>query len=346
MIIPGKHRVGFILTLLSVAALLVVGGAWALFTGYGYVLFDAATGAVSDIRHLNDLLVLQNAAWLLGFMVAVMLSTALTLLYIAERRRTRNLVEIAAVLKAHAAGDWYRTPHIHKGESEESLALAMVELAESIRAKGVGIVNTVKDEKCGADIPDAECGVLSSKSETISVDDFIRRSGDHFKQLAKPKKLIFRISIAKNLPPIHVDRLKLRYVFEEFLRNSISCASEGGTVALRATLNGNFLRFEVQDDGPGIHPDLQDQVFKKTYRPSKYGHVRPNAPHSGLFVAKSLIEKLGGEAGLSSVEGRGSIFHFTLPVAEIVKPKKDVSTPKRRINPKPAVLGGSRRRSS
>lgn len=345
MIIPGKQRIGFILMLLALAALLVAGGAWAFFTGYGFVLFDAATGAVSEVRHLNDLFILQNAVWLLGVIVASILAVALALLYMTERRRVRNLDEIIATLKANAAGDWDRVPRVHAEETEGDLASVVVALAKSnlagkLHERG-GVENIEAD---GKETMEIECGLLKPRPEPIGVRDFIGHVADDFKNLAKPKGLSLRLQVAKALPSVNADRLKLRYVFDEFMRNAINCSPVGGRVTLQVARVGKFLKFEVHDEGPGIPPDEQPQVFKKTFRSSKYNLVRPNAPISGLFVSKKLVERFGGEAGLSSVEGGGSVFHFTLPVAETTESRKDVQRPKPRTRRKTAVPGRNGRR--
>src|SRR5689334_22593564 len=135
MVLPGRQRAGFVLMLIGIAALLVSGGAWALFAGYGFVLLDAATGATTEVRHLNDLFILQNATWLLSALVAFLLLSALVVLYLTELRRRRNVAEIVAALKAYGAGDWSRLPHVHDGDVEDEVAKAVAALAKAERMR-------------------------------------------------------------------------------------------------------------------------------------------------------------------------------------------------------------------
>ncbi len=406
MVLPGKQRAGFVLMLVGIAALMVAGGAWALFAGYGFVLLDAAAGAVSEVRHLNDLFFLQNATWLLSAFVTVLLSVALVIQFLTERRRERNVAEIVAALKAYAAGDWSRAPHVHDGDVEDDVAKAAAALAKAVRAKSaadagprseaeeiksrfleiishqlrtpltavrwniesllrgeVGDLTKRQEEVLRitdknyqnilvmisdwVEALEVERGLLRLNPEPIDPEAFIDSIAIEFKSQAKLKKLAFRISIAEGLPMVYADKLKLHYVFSKFLHNAMSYTHEGGRVSLRAERDGNFVRFEVHDSGVGIPPDEQRKIFSKFFRASNANLMQPNASGVGLFVTRNLVEAHGGKVGFSSVEGRGTVFHFTLPVSETPKPERDAQ-PRKPSKPrrarKPAVPGRSGRR--
>lgn len=137
MILPPKYRLVFALMLISIAVLLMAGGAWALFTGYGTVLMDAASGMSSDLQHLNDLLILQSAVLSVAIVVSALLAVALIVLHAAEGRMERNSKLISDSLKAFAAGDWTAPPpHIHPGDDLDEVAAAVAGLAESMRVRG------------------------------------------------------------------------------------------------------------------------------------------------------------------------------------------------------------------
>lgn len=402
MVLPGRQRAGFVSMLIGIAALLVSGGAWALFAGYGFVLLDAATGAASDIRHLNDLFILQNTTWLLAAIVAVLLCVALVIHFLTEQRRTRNVGEIVAALKAYAVGDWSKTPHVHDGDVEDEVAKAVTALAKATRAKSaeeaaprseaeeiksrfleiishqlrtpltavrwniesllrgeVGDLSKRQEEVLRitdknyqnilvmisdwVEALEVERGLLHLNPEPIDVAVFVDALTLEFKSQAKLKKLTFRPSVARGLPLVFADKLKLHYVFSKLLHNAMSYTHEGGHVALRAMADGKFVRFEVHDSGVGIPPDEQQKIFSKFFRASNANLMQPNASGVGLFVTKTLVEAHGGQVGFSSVEGRGTVFHFTLPVSEKPKAESD-DQPKSRRDRKPAVPGRSGRR--
>lgn len=138
MVLPPKFRTGFVLMLLGLTALLLAGGGWALFSAFGFVLLDAAAGIVSEARHLNDLFVLQNAAWTFAVLVTALLAFALAVLYVTEARRRRNEAEIVRVLAAYAAGEWSEAPHVHQGDVLDEVAGAAERLGAAMRAKSGG----------------------------------------------------------------------------------------------------------------------------------------------------------------------------------------------------------------
>lgn len=73
------------------------------------------------------------------------------------------------------------------------------------------------------------------------------------------------------------------------------------------------IRFSVRDNGPGLTPEEQEQLFT----PFKRLHLNRAKGHGlGLATVRRIVEKLGGRVGVESEVGRGSVFSFTLPTAE------------------------------
>ncbi|CAG0932589.1 two-component system, OmpR family, phosphate regulon sensor histidine kinase PhoR [Thermoflexales bacterium] len=70
----------------------------------------------------------------------------------------------------------------------------------------------------------------------------------------------------------------------------------------------------VRDHGPGITPETQSRLFAPFTR---LNQVRPGGHGLGLSIVRRIVERLGGQAGLKSQVGEGSLFYFTLPVAQV-----------------------------
>ena len=106
------------------------------------------------------------------------------------------------------------------------------------------------------------------------------------------------------------DRVQL--VVSNLVQNAIRHTPAGGSVELRAAPQGDALRFEVSDTGPGIAAEFLPRLFDRFYRV-------PGAPSGGaglgLYICKEIVEAHGGRVGVESEPGRGSIFWFTLPLA-------------------------------
>jgi NtrC-family two-component system sensor histidine kinase KinB len=80
-------------------------------------------------------------------------------------------------------------------------------------------------------------------------------------------------------------------------------------VSFRAT--GESVRFDVADDGAGIPAEHLARIFDRFYQVP--GRERGGSG-LGLTLAKEIVEAQGGSIGVESAPGRGSRFHFTLPV--------------------------------
>ncbi len=104
-------------------------------------------------------------------------------------------------------------------------------------------------------------------------------------------------------------------VWVNYLSNALKHVTRPGCVELGAALEASgFVRFWIRDDGPGIAPEEQVELFTAFYRTS---HTRRGGHGLGLSIVKRIVEQLGGEVSVTSsgVPGEGSTFGFTLPAA-------------------------------
>jgi signal transduction histidine kinase len=73
------------------------------------------------------------------------------------------------------------------------------------------------------------------------------------------------------------------------------------------------IRFWVRDNGEGLSPETQARLFTKFTR---FDQARASGHGLGLSIVKRIVEKLGGQVGVESIPGQGSLFFFTLPSIE------------------------------
>jgi len=99
-------------------------------------------------------------------------------------------------------------------------------------------------------------------------------------------------------------------VWVNYLSNAIKYGGRPPRVELNAAIQSDGMaRFWVRDNGPGIALDEQTRLFEPFTR---LDHVRANGHGLGLSVVRHIVEKLGGEVGVWSAPGQGSVFSFTL----------------------------------
>jgi signal transduction histidine kinase len=73
------------------------------------------------------------------------------------------------------------------------------------------------------------------------------------------------------------------------------------------------VRFWVRDNGAGLSPDDQARLFTPF---TQIHQARAEGHGLGLSIVQRIVEKLGGQVGMESEAGQGSVFFFTLPSAE------------------------------
>jgi signal transduction histidine kinase len=105
-------------------------------------------------------------------------------------------------------------------------------------------------------------------------------------------------------------------VWVNYLSNAFKYGGEPPHVELGATMQADGMaRFWIRDNGPGLSLEDQERLFTPFTRLDPF---KSSGHGLGLSIARRIIERLGGHVGVESdgVPGRGSVFSFTLPVAE------------------------------
>jgi signal transduction histidine kinase len=133
---------------------------------------------------------------------------------------------------------------------------------------------------------------------------------------AREKGLKLQFALAsKKVPEIFTDRVKVREILTNLLENGIKF-TEKGTVTLELGVLEKEVIISVTDTGAGIADKDQKMVFQKFYRSENWKTRKTGGTGLGLYIAKTLVERLGGRIGVQSSLGKGSRFYFTLPIKE------------------------------
>jgi signal transduction histidine kinase len=118
------------------------------------------------------------------------------------------------------------------------------------------------------------------------------------------------------MPAVVADGLQLTQLFQNLVGNAIKYRDDSRPPAVHigAELNHDALcHFSVRDNGIGIDPRFHDRIFGLFQRLHERGKFEGTG--IGLAVCKKIVERHGGTIWVESEQGRGSIFHFTLPLA-------------------------------
>jgi signal transduction histidine kinase len=108
------------------------------------------------------------------------------------------------------------------------------------------------------------------------------------------------------------DHERIGHVFSNMIVNAIHHTPKGGNVTLGAHALNGFMRFAVTDTGKGISQEYRDRIFEKFFR---VPDTEPRGTGLGLYIAREIVRSHGGDIGVESEPGKGSMFWFTVPIA-------------------------------
>ena len=160
------------------------------------------------------------------------------------------------------------------------------------------------------DLSQIEAGRLPLIREAADLGQIIRDAADMIRGLAVAKGLRVVVDVPDALPPLPLDRTRIRQVLLNLLSNATRFTDQGW-IRVRAYTETRQVRVEVEDSGRGIAPDKITQAFEAF---SQLGDDRARQGTGlGLAVSRKFIELHGGEMWIKSAMGQGTTVGFTLP---------------------------------
>lgn len=119
----------------------------------------------------------------------------------------------------------------------------------------------------------------------------------------------------KQLPKVLIDVEKINLAVQNLLDNAIQYNKLGGSIKISLKSNKKEIEFSIEDSGVGIPKKQEKRIFTKFFRAANVMRMDTRGSGLGLFIVKNIIEAHKGRIWFKSKEGKGTIFHFTLPVA-------------------------------
>ncbi len=169
-----------------------------------------------------------------------------------------------------------------------------------------------------------ETGAGLVDSTPIDAIDLVRQVVDRFTS-EDPERVVTVIA------PNHAvycrgDWMRTDQVLANLLSNALRYSPANEPVEVRLLPQGREVVFEVRDSGPGISLDEQSRIFERFQRGGHYLTREQGGAGLGLYLAKRLVEAMGGRIWVSSRLGSGSVFAFALPA----EPSLHVVAPRER----------------
>ena len=156
-----------------------------------------------------------------------------------------------------------------------------------------------------------EQGKVIVKRQQVDLAPLLNKLWLDFAQQARKKSI--ELVIEEIDATIQTDADGVTRILENLLSNAIKFSPPGKKVSLNVSSEGNQLKFEVSDEGPGIPPEEQPRLFSKFQRLSNRPTGAEISTGLGLSIVKELTSQLGGEISFKTASGRGTVFILTLP---------------------------------
>ena len=159
-----------------------------------------------------------------------------------------------------------------------------------------------------------ESGRLSLDLRPVAARDLLDSASRRMRLQAERAGLQLRVETAEGLPRVQMDVQRLEQVLVNLIHNAVKFTRPGGEILLMAEAGPGEVRFAVRDTGIGIPAEDVPRIFERFYRVDR--SRTGSGTGLGLSIARHIVEVHKGRIWVESIEGQGSTFYFSLPLAE------------------------------
>lgn len=223
---------------------------------------------------------------------------------------------------------FYKTSHDLRGPVVSSLGLINIARDEITDQKALDYLQKLNEQTCKTDNILKDLTVLTRIMEDdlhinkIKIKFLITDILQHLSYLDGYKNTRFTTDISE-IKAFYSDENIIRKVLENIIENAIiyqSYRSNKPSVSIYIKSCEKQIKIDIQDNGIGIDPELQSQVFEMFFRGSSIS----NGSGLGLYLAKTGVTKLNGDIKIKSSTGKGTCFSIILPNLHKHKPVKSL----------------------
>jgi hypothetical protein len=208
-----------------------------------------------------------------------------------------------------------REPKLSKEKSEQYIGI--------IEKSGERMLTIINDL---VDISRIEAGIVRINKGPFHLNNLLGEIVNFFAPEAEARgiKLFYQSCLTDKNDVVNSDRNKIQQVLINLVKNALKFTYKG-SIKIGCKYEKDFMLY-VEDTGVGIPEQKQQEVFERFSQVESSDGKLKEGTGLGLSIARSFVEMLGGEIGLKSTPGKGSVFYFSLPGSltsgKKIRPKK------------------------
>jgi Na+/proline symporter/nitrogen-specific signal transduction histidine kinase len=166
------------------------------------------------------------------------------------------------------------------------------------------------------DLAKIESGKAEWAEAAVDMKEVITDTLAAMGQLFKERKIKVEVRLAESVSSVTADLDRMIQVMLNLLSNAAKfCDAQDGRIEIVLSEREGHLRVDVRDNGRGISPKDQEDIFSKFHQLGGVLTDKPRGSGLGLHISRHIVERFGGKMWVESDLGRGACFSFVLPVA-------------------------------
>ncbi|NLO73346.1 MAG: PAS domain S-box protein [candidate division WS1 bacterium] len=193
---------------------------------------------------------------------------------------------------------------------EEHLAPRERQYVQDVRQAGEHLLALINDI---LDLARVESGRMQIEHEPLALRPLIQGVCSVARSLAEPRRIPLQVTVEPPDLGAWGDERRVKQVLFNLLSNAIRYGPPEQPIEIEARPEGDMVRVEVRDHGPGIPLEYQERIFLEFESLPTEGLHEPAGTGLGLPLSQKMVERMGGKLTLESEAGQGSTFGLTLP---------------------------------